>query len=761
MRIHWISPAVVLLSAMRPVWAVGQTQGAEREPLRARAAPAAVAPVIDGRLDDAAWRDAPPIGEFVQREPVEGRPVSERTEVRITYDRDAVYVGAWMYDTDPGAIVQGETRRDAAIEDTDAFLIVLDTYLDRQNAFVFGTTPAGIEYDGQITREGGGGGIQSVRQQGGAAAGFNLNWDGSWEVATSRDERGWYAEFRIPFSTLRYGGGGPQQWGMNLARHIRRRNEQAYWSPVGRQYNLWRISDAGTLEGVVAPTRHPVGVTPFVLNAASRDYRATALWPDECQNGRPTCRYTVGSLRGEFATGVDAKIGLTPSLTLDLTYNTDFAQVEVDEQQVNLTRFNLFFPEKRPFFLENAGLFSVGTSAQGGGQSVEMFFSRRIGIGPGGVPVPIVGGGRLTGRLAGLNVGLLDIVTEQVGTIPANNYAVGRVVRELPNRSRVGVMVMSREATEIDGDYNRTYVADARWGIGEALNVDAFAALTRSPMLSGREHAASVTAAYTTRTWRWTLNFNEVGEDFNPEVGFLERSGYRMYSGTLMRHLRFPGAPWLRELRPHVSYRGWYDFDGFNETGNVHFDSHIEFANGAFFSPAMNLTREGLKEPFTIAPGITVSPGTYDHLEAAWRFNTNEGAPLSFNGGIDWGGFLSGKRRGGFGTLTYRSGARLASSLRVTYSDVDLAEGSFEVALVALRVAYSFTPRVYLQSLMQYNEQARSWSGNVRFGWLGTAGTGLFVVYNDVQEASSLTGPLDAVGRAVIVKLTRQFQLAR
>ncbi|MBI3982082.1 MAG: carbohydrate binding family 9 domain-containing protein, partial [Gemmatimonadetes bacterium] len=608
---------VCLMLALAAARGAAQTQAEEREPPRAMAAAAGSAPVIDGRLDDASWSAAPVIGSFVQHEPYEGRPASERTEVRILFDRDAVYVGAWLFDTDPSAIVRGETRRDATIEDTDAFMVVLDTYLDRQNAFVFGTTPAGIEYDGQVTREGTGGGLQSVRAQGGAAAGFNLNWDGSWEVATSRDEGGWYAEFRIPFATIRYGGGGPQRWGLNLARHIRRRNEQAYWSPVGRQFNLWRISGAGTLQGVVAPTRHPVDVTPFALNSAARDYRATTSWPDECRNGRPTCRYNVGSLRGEFASGLDAKIGVTPSLSLDLTYNTDFAQVEVDEQQVNLTRFNLFFPEKRPFFLENAGLFSVGSSAQGGGQSVEMFFSRRLGIGPGGVLVPIVGGGRLTGRLGGMNVGLLDLVTEEVGAVPANNYAVARLVRELPNRSRVGAMVLSRSATAIGGDYNRTYLADGRWGIGEALNVDAFAAITRTPTLSGREHAASVTGSYATRNWRWTATFTEVGDNFNPEVGFLERSGYRLYSGMLMRHLRFPALPWFRELRPHVSYRGWFDFDGFNETANIHFDSHIQFANGAFVSPAMNITREGLKEPFDIAPGITVAADTYDHLEAA------------------------------------------------------------------------------------------------------------------------------------------------
>ncbi|OGU03530.1 MAG: hypothetical protein A2W29_09195 [Gemmatimonadetes bacterium RBG_16_66_8] len=752
---------LLLVSLLAPGTAAAQVSAGEPEPLRASAAEAGAPPVIDGRLDDDAWQAAPVIGAFTQHEPLEGRPSTERTEVRILYDRDAVYIGAWLFDGEPAGIVRGETRRDASVDDTDAFIILLDTYLDRQNAFVFGTTPAAIEYDGQVTREGTGGGSQSVRAQGGAAVGFNLNWDGSWQVATSQDERGWYAEFRIPFSTLRYGRGGAQRWGLNLARHIRRRNEQAYWARVGREFDLWRVSAAGTLDGLMAPTRHPVTVTPFALNALARDYAAAVPWTAGCQSGRIACRYTGVDLRGEFALGVDAKIGLTPSMTLDLTYNTDFAQVEVDEQQVNLTRFNLFFPEKRPFFLENAGLFSVGSSAQGGGQSVEMFFSRRIGIGPDGVPVPIVGGGRLTGRAGGLNIGVLDIQTDGVNTIPANNYAVGRLVRELPNRSRVGAMVINRSATAVDGDYNRTYVADGRWGVGEALNVDAFAAVTETPGLSSREHALSVTGAYATRNWRWNTNFTEVGDNFNPEVGFLERSGYRFFSGNLMRHIRPAGVPWLRELRPHASYRGWFDFDGFNETRNIHLDSHVEFANGAFFSPAFNFTREGLKQPFDIATDITVALGTYDNLEAAWRFNTNEGAPFSFNGGIDWGGFLSGRRRGGFGTLTYRTGARLATSLRATYSDVELREGDFEIVLLALRAAYSFTPRIYLQSLIQYSEQAQTWSGNVRFGWLGTAGTGLFVVYNDVREAAAVAGPLTPVGRALIIKFTRQFQLAQ
>ncbi len=754
-RRSWVALACLLLQVPEEA---GAQDAAARAPRVAAATRAAQAPRVDGRLDDPAWLDAPVIGGFVQHEPFEGRPATERTEVRIVFDDDAVYVGAWLYDSDPAGIVRGETRRDVRVEDSDAFLVVFDTYRDRQNALVFGTTPAGIEYDGQVVREGTGSGIQSSRQQGGATPGFNLNWDGSWEVATSLDDRGWYAEFRIPFSTLRYERAGPQSWGLNLARYLRRRNEQDYWSPVGRQFTLWRVSAAGTLEGIEAPVRRTVQLTPYSLGSASKDYTGAAAGAEEC--ARLWCRFALGSLSGEAALGGDAKVMLAPSLTLDLTYNTDFAQVEVDEQQINLTRFNLFFPEKRPFFLENAGIFSVGSSSQGGGQAVEMFFSRRVGIGPGGSPVPIVGGGRLTGKVRGLTLGLLDIQTDEVsGLVRPNNYAVGRLVRELPNRSRIGAMFINRVAPSVPGDHNQTYVADGRLGVGEAITVDAFGAFTRTPGREGRTHAANLSAAYNTRTWVFNTTYTEVGEQFNPEVGFLERSGYRFLSLYALRHVRFGNVPWLRELRPHVSYRGYWGFDGFMQTRNVHFDTHVELANGAFFSPAFNLTREGLQAPFAIAPGVVVPPGVYDNVEAAWRWNSNEGAPLAINGGLDWGGFLSGTRHGVFNTVTLRAGAALASSLRVAYNRVALAEGRFSTTLITARVAYNFTPRMYLQSLMQYNQQSATWSGNLRLAWLNTAGTGLFVVYNESRAASrwdDLEGP---TGRALILKFTRQFTL--
>lgn len=738
----------VCLLLLFPATGLGQNGN----PLTARAARAAEPPLVDGRPVEAVWSAAPVLTDFVQGEPLEGEPATERTEIRILYDDDALYIAAWLYDRRSAELVYGETRRDANIDDADALLILLDTYLDRQNGFVFGTTPAGIEYDGQVTREGeggfgGGGGPLGPRQQTGSGGGFNLNWDGSWDVATTRDERGWYAEFRIPFSTLRYGQGGPQSWGLNIARNIRRLNEEDFWSPIPRQYDLYRVSEAGVLAGLEAPAQRILTVTPYVLGSTRKDFLSPSPDTDF-----------------EADVGGDAKVGLTQSLTLDLTVNTDFAQVEVDDEQVNLTRFQLFFPEKRPFFLENAGTFSVGTP-----QSVELFFSRRIGI-EDEAEVPIQGGGRLTGRVGGVTVGLLNIQTDDldiagdgvpVAVAPANNFGMARALKELPNRSRVGASFVSRLNTDDTDDYNLTYGVDGRLGIGDALNFDGYAALTRTPGLTGDDHAYSLTGTYRTRDWLFQGAFRKVAEDFNPEVGFLPRDDYRFLNGRIQRNVRFPGISWFRELRPHISYREFFDLDGFSETRLIHIDNHFEFANGAFFQlPAINLTREGLKEPFEISEGVIVPPGTYDNFEWGFAYNTDLSAPVSIEGRITIGGFYSGHQKGTTSTLNARVSDTFIASLRVNYFDVDLAEGSFETAVVGLRAAYSFTPRIYLQSLLQYNNQTRNFSSNVRLGWLNTAGTGLFVVFNDIEHA----GPLDRTGlergpvdRALIVKFTRRF----
>jgi hypothetical protein len=687
----------------------------------------ATPPVIDGRLTDAVWQQATPVAGFIQRELHEGAPVTERTEVRIITDGEALYVGAWLYDADPSGIVTGAKVRDGDISKSDYFGILLDTYHDRQNGFVFTTTPAGIEYDAQVANEGEGGGVQLPGQtsaMAGALGGFNLNWDGTWAVATSVDSGGWYAEFRIPFTTLRYGSGREQTWGLNLVRSIRRRNEEAFWSFIPRQFSLNKISRAGTLEGIEAPPLKVLTATPYALTGVDLNARR----------------------RGDV--GGEIKYGVTPSLTLDLTVNTDFAQVEVDEVRTNLTRFPLFFPEKRPFFLENAGIFSAGTP-----QAVDLFFTRRIGIDSLGQPVPIVGGGRLTGRMGSLTVGTLEILTEHQG------YSVLRLGRETGKRSRVGIIGVQRMATGDLGDWNRVYGIDGRAGMGDAWTMDWWGAASAVPGRDGDAGAFSARLGYDTQHWMNVARVIQVGSDFNPEVGFLNRSGgYRYYEAGLYWRQRFPSIPWVKEWIPHVNYRGYYRLGGFWQEGRLHFDlTEVELANGGRIGPEVNVEHQGLEQPFAIARNVTLPAGSYDYTSVGFDLATNPSASLWLALRADVGGFYNGTRRGGSVTLGARHGSSVTTSLLVEYNDVRLNQGDFVRSLIAARFAYFFTPRIMTQTLVQYSNQARSWTANARFAWLSTAGNGLFIVINEGQEADGFFQWNRPQARSLIVKYTRQF----
>jgi hypothetical protein len=704
------------------------------EPPEALATRGASAPVVDGDvLDDPAWANVAPLTGFWQIAPDEGAPASQPTEVRILFTDDALYFGVVCRDDQPSAIVVNESRRDSELTDTDSFQIVLDTYRDRQSGFVFGTNPAGLEYDGQVTNEGQGGGFTL----GSSLSGFNKNWDASWTVRTRTGEFGWSAEFAIPFSTLRYDRAKAPVWGVNFQRNIRRRNEQAFWAPLPRQYDLHRVSRAGTLAGLEPPKQRNLKLSPYVLGERTESPATGA--PGE----------TDGEVGGEL------KWSVTPSLALDVTVNTDFAQVEVDEQQINLDRFNLFYPEKRPFFLENAGFFSLGTPGE-----VDLFFSRRIGIGPAGEVVPILAGARLSGKLAGLNVGVLDMQTRAIAGVPASNFAAVRVARELPNRSRVGAIFVNREGTSADApadDRNRTWGADARWGIGRYGAIEGYVAKTSTPGLEGRDQAWNTQASYDAPAWLLSASYTEVGENFNPEVGFLERAGYRKPEGLVMLKHRPKDFLGLLEVRPHVSYTGYYKPDGFQESGFLHMDSHFEWRSGWELHTGVNVTREGVIRPFEIHPGITVPPGTYDNAEVQIVGITNQGAPLSLNSRVTVGGFFGGDRVSAAATLRGRIGESFNAYADYSWNDVDLPEGPFVTNLLKLRLSYSFTPRLYLQALLQYNDVVDNWSANLRFGWLQTANTGLFVVYNENRDPTR--GGVGLRDRSFTVKYSRTFDL--
>jgi len=694
------------------------------------------APIIDGLVSgDASWSAVPPASGFWQVQPNDGLPATQRTDVYVGYTDNALYIGVMAHDDDPSGIIVSDSRRDSSLEDTDAFLIIIDGLLDRQNGYVFGTNAAGIEYDGQVTKEGAGDNFGS----GGGA--FNLNWDGSWVVQASVTEEGWSAEFEIPFATLRYGQAGVQSWGINFQRNIRRNNEITYWAPLDRNRNLYRVSEAGTLRGIAPPPQRNLQITPYVLG--------------DWQRGG-----TLAGTESESDGGVDVKYSITPSLTLDLTYNTDFAQVEADEKQLNLDRFNLFFPEKRPFFLENAGQFSVGN-----GQEVEMFFSRRIGIGSDGDLIPVEGGARLSGKLGErTNVGFLYMGTEAVAEIaPANNFAVARISQELANRSSIGAIVVSRDG---DGsyllpssqDYNRTYAIDGRLGIGDNLLLQAWVAQTETPGRRGRDDAFSLKYDYSSAEWASRMEYTEVGEDFNPEVGFLSRTEYRKGSAFLMRRIR-PDDLWgLLEIRPHASYTGFWKFDGFQESGFLHLDVHWEFKSSAEIHTGYNVTKAGVITPFEIVPGVIVPADTYDHGEGQVVLFSNKSKPLSFELRTVAGGQFGGDRLSISPTIKYRIGETFRSELSVNYNDYDLPvpNGDFTANLMRLRLSYSFTPKIQLQSLVQYNDQTEKLGTNVRFSWLRNANSGLFLVYNEVDEQA--VGGLPT-GRQFILKYSHIFDV--
>ncbi|MCH7749271.1 MAG: carbohydrate binding family 9 domain-containing protein [Acidobacteria bacterium] len=709
-----------------------------------------IAPLLDGVvLGDPAWADAVPATGFRQTQPDEGEPASERTEVRFIFTETTLYVGVVCYDREAGAITVSDSRRDSSLDDGDSIQIILDTFRDKQSGFVFGTSPAGQESDGQVVNAGEGRLGRSTTTSSGSGAGFNRNWDGVWEVRTTVSDIGWSAEFAIPFRTISYPSRDIQTWGLNVQRTIRRRNEIAYWAPLPRQYNLLRLSLAGQLAGIRVPAtaRHSLKISPYVAgDLGHSDNRETTT--------------TVGDV------GVDVKYAVTPGLTLDLTYNTDFAQVEVDRQQINLDRFSLFFPEKRPFFLENAGVFSVSSVRQvagGNPAQTELFFSRRIGIGPDGQEIPILAGARISGKVSdSVSIGVLNMQTDAVGGVaPGNNFTVARVYRDLPNSSQIGALFVNRQATgELAGadDYNRTYAVDGRWGIGQNGQIAGFVARTRTPGLEGDDHAYNAAWDYNSQTWRFTLGYVEVADHFNPEVGFLRRRGFRNIDSGFSYITRPKNFLKLQQVRPHATFNRFWNFDGFQESSFLHLDNDLEFNDSSLVKTAWNITGEGVTTAFEIAEGVVVPVGSYDHNETQLSYESNRGAPVSVGVRARVGGFFGGHRATVGPTISVRTGDTFSASLQWSRNDVDLPGGHFIANLTSVQLAYNFSPRRFVQALIQYNDSADLWSANLRLGLLGQANTGLFIVYNDTRGLHD-TIPAGS-GRSLILKFSRLFDLA-
>ena len=670
-----------------------------------------VLPTLDGEVrNDPVWQALSPITDFTQWQPTNGAPATRKTEVYFAFSDEFLHVAVICHEPSQEDIILSSDGFQS-----DSFAMAIDTFLNGQTGFMFGTNPIGVEYDAAIDNEY-----------------ADWNWSTTWKVRTKYIDEGWSAEFEIPFSSLRFGSEGEQTWGVNFARISRKINEQSHWAPLPIQFSTYRLSLAGRISGIGVPAyRQNLDITPYVLGGIaetkSTDYSDTEK---------------------EHDIGFDLKYSLTRSLTLDATYNTDFAQVESDQLQINLGRFSLFFPETRPFFLENAGMFDVGFSG------VRLFHSRNIGIEPGGQKLPLTGGARVTGKVGtSNNVGILFVRAESGKYLPQNDFFVGRFNREMKNRSSLGFIVVSREGEDSE---NQTFGVDGKWGIGDRADIAGYVGKTNTEGISDDDHAFSLNSNYRSPVWGLNLGLAEVGSGFNPEVGFTSRAGYRSLKAGVHHTTSFPDEGGLKEWNQIMFLDGYWDFDGYLESGNAHFETWWLWENGADFWPVVNLISEGVKYDFDIV-GVTVPAGDYDNVAYSINATSPATKPMRVSLSLSQGGFYNGDLFNAGLFLSYRVENKWDISLSYNHNDIDLPtkDSAFTADLARLGVTYTFSAKARLSALVQHNIAEDIFATNVRFSWLRTANTGFYLVYSEFDERRGV----GANRKQLVLKYTHLFDV--
>ncbi|HYU33779.1 MAG TPA: DUF5916 domain-containing protein [Thermoanaerobaculia bacterium] len=684
---------------------------------------------VDGVLDDEAWQRAEAATGFTQREPQPGAPASEMTEVRVAYTNTTLYVAIRALAANPKDIVAEEMQRDGELFRDDSVIVFLDTFNDNRNAYWFETNANGARTDALLTDEG---------------RFFNVQWDGVWDVVARRNAEGWAAELAIPFSTLRF---DPHQdtWGFQVRRLIRHRNEEAFWASIPLEANLFRVSLAGSLTGIRGPEPGlNLRLKPFGVAQSTKD--------TDFQGVQETDEDIDG--------GLDAKWGITRTMTLDLTYNTDFAETEVDEQQINLTRFSLFFPEKREFFLENAGLFEFGFNPPGT-PLLETFFSRKLGIDPFGAPVPIDWGARLTGRAGPWSLGMVDVQTDQTDvfpffTLPETNWGTVRVKRDIGQRSTVGMIATNREAS--GGDVNRVIGLDAEIRPTQRLGLSGFYAESNDPgPAPGKEWAGGARAFYQSNTLGWGFDAIEIGDAFDPQVGFLLRSGIRRYVPRFTYEPR-PALAGIRNLHFAGLYDLVTDLDDRTESRHAGADLFgLRLQTEDFFTLFADSNLERVPVTFDIG-GVLVTPGTYDFDDAGIQWDTNSSRRLYSTGYLLAGDFYDGDRVSSSVGLGWRASRYLRTDTTWVRDKIDLENGAFTSNIVRQRIGLSFTPRLSTSTYVQYADHFDLLSVNFRLNWIYRPGSDIFLVFNQNWDAPTLSD-LSTSNRAVILKLTYLLEL--
>jgi hypothetical protein len=689
---------------------------------------------VDGRLDEVVYHESTPTTDFIQTEPASGAPATEKTEAWISFDADNIYVTVRAWESAPERMIVNEMRRDSAnIVQNENFLFAFDTSFDRRNSVAFQFNPLGGRMDAQITNE----------------SQYNGDWNPVWSLAVDRFEGGWTAEAAVPFKSLRYRPGIEQLWGIQLRRINRWKNEVSYLThvPDGSGSNgFQRASSYATLVGLQAPpSSRTLDLKPYVVSDVTTDARAT-----------PRVSNDPGA---DF--GFDAKYTLTQNLTADVTYNTDFAQVEVDEQQVNLTRFNQFFPEKREFFLENQGIFLFGGANQNNtGDTPTFFYSRRIGLDQGGI-VPIGAGGRATGQVGAYSVGFINIQTtaDDARSLPGANFTVGRVRRNILRKSQIGALATHRSQMANGLGANSGLGVDARLAFYESLTFNTYWAKTETPGLRGEDTSHRVQMQYDGDRYGLTLNHLMVGDNFHPDIGFVRRDN--MWREWMQGRFS-PRPARIRAVRK-FTFEGTLTYITNKRTGMVETRTHrgmfnTQFQNSDEFELEVERSYEAFTDPFRIARGVTVPAGGYTvgMTRAAWTFGQQRRAAGQWF--VEDGPFYDGDRTSvGYNTGRVHVTSRLAVEPGFSINKVRLPYGDFTATLLTSRVTYTATPLMFVSGLLQYSSSNEVVGANVRFRWEYQPGSELFVVYNEGRD-TSLRGFPEMQNRAVVVKVNRLFR---
>ena len=685
---------------------------------------------VDGRLDERIYTVSPAVSGFVQQEPREGEPATERTETWIFFDTRNVYVAVRCWYTEPDRVLANEMRRDSLnIYYNDSLTVVFDTFYDRRTGYFFQTNALGAVRDALVSE----GQIP------------NSDWNAVWDVSSRRFDQGWTMEMAIPFKSLRYQEGREQIWGVNVRRIAWFKNETTHIVPIPASYQTrgaWQFSSAATLVGIEPPSSS--------RNLEFKPYAITSLATD--RDARPPI---TNDPDGDI--GFDGKYGLTRSLTLDVTYNTDFAQVEADNQQVNLTRFSLFFPEKREFFLEGVGAFEFG----GGGDAPILFFSRRIGL-SGGRRVPIRVGGRISGRAGKFTLGVLNIQTGDAPSVGAvsTNFLVVRLKRDILRRSTIGAIATGRSRSSIAAGSNQAIGVDAALRFFQDVEIDTYYARTRTPALSGDADSYQGAFRYAGDRYALALDRLKVGDAFNPEVGFVRRRDFARDYVQARFSPRPRALAGVRKLSWTASFERFVGGDQVLESRAVGGRFGVDFETGDTASLSYTNTYELLRRPFPIAPAVVVPIGGYAFQNVEARYQL--GPQRRYNGSmsVTRGSFFSGERTTLSGNSRMELTPQLSFEPRLSVNWVDLPEGRFTTRLVNSRVSYTLTPRMFVSGLVQYNSSNDSLSTNLRLRWEYSPGSELFVVYDENRDTDPFrpNRVSEIRNRAFVVKVNRLFR---